>query len=139
MEPYLLEGSLPGTIAGCVDAAGNFISITAQGPGGDWCRKFAGARVTQQSKIGKCNCKKTAMRNFIDFKSLTQDPLTGGLVVAGVVVGGIIGNAASKTVKIPVLATKYPKVHKWVWIVGVALAGGAIAKYAVDKYNEGKI
>jgi hypothetical protein len=43
--PYLVSGSGMEPTVGCVDAAGNFVSINASGPGGDWCRKFAGGMV----------------------------------------------------------------------------------------------
>lgn len=99
------------------------------------CKATSSIRVRKRSnKFNFLHKNKNSMRNFMDFRSLTKDPVTGGLVVAGLIVGGMIGNKVAGKVKIPVLATKYPKVHKWVWIIGGAIAVGMVAKWGADQW-----
>lgn len=147
-KPLIVEGRTPGTVNGCLDANGNFISINADGPAGDWCRSFAAAqgnRVIPPHSgnffgwlFGKHKHKtnNSNMRNFMSLTTLTQ-PTTIVPVGIAAVAGGFAGNWASKKVKIPFLS-KYPKVHKIVWIAAGALALAIATKMVVDSMQASK-
>lgn len=133
-KPYLLEGSTPGTVVGCVDASGNMIPINQDSPAGSWCRQFASGGARRKKP-------KTPSAGYSNF--------TASEIVAGIKANPLpsLVGAAALGIGANFLA-KSPKVKAWIgaskakkplMIVAGIVLGAIIGKVVADQIGTTRV